>query len=123
MKVATVNFCERCNTMGKSSAMGELNWTPDRNQVRAEGLELCPGCVGDLVAFLAGQPVGAVKNQDRPKAYNHPWEESKSNPLDKLSDADIAEAYLARVAKRETAHELEAAEPLPYPTHADNEEA
>lgn len=104
--MATVNFCERCNTMGKSVAMGtvEIQRFPYET---AEPVEICPGCVQDMVDFMAGKPVGALKDQERPKSYSEPWTETLIDPLAKLSDDELARAYLARVAAQEGVKELQ----------------
>lgn len=99
--VATVNFCERCNTMGKSSAMGSLEiWTGNQSD-HTERFEICPGCVADFVTWRKAESIG-----DRPKSYSEPYSARKADPLADLSDDEIARAYLARVAAREGLNEL-----------------
>ena len=100
--MATVNFCERCNTMGKSLAMGRLGfWTGERNESTRE-FELCPGCVADMVTFLQWKDGQA----ERPKSYSEPYSARATDPLADLTDDEIARAYLARVAARESVNEL-----------------
>ncbi len=90
--VATVNFCERCNTMGKSNAMGILQWAPDQAPGKPmSSMEICPGCVADLVAWLDTE--GVVF--DRPKYYTEPWmAPEKTMMLDDANLDDIVKAYL-----------------------------
>jgi len=98
-----VNFCERCNTMGKSSAMGGLQFWKSPADSMGGPLEICPGCVSDLVTWLKGESIG-----ERPKSYSEPYTEHAADPLADLSDDEIARAYLARVAARESTNELTA---------------
>lgn len=101
--MATVNFCERCNTMGKSSAMGRLRyWTGDHNTAEKE-LEICPGCVEDLMTYLKWEDNQA----ERPKSYSEPYTERAADPLAALSDDELARAYLARVAAQKGVKALE----------------
>jgi hypothetical protein len=101
--VATVNFCERCNTMGKSSAMGRLYFVANLSGESAgKELEICPGCVADAFAFLKWEDGQA----ERPKSYSEPYSERQDDPLAGLSDDELARAYLARVAAQEGLKEL-----------------
>lgn len=103
--VATVNFCERCNTMGKSSAMGSIYFRTDPTDDDRNGFEICPGCVADFIAWKQlGQ---TLEEGSRPKSYSEPYSARKADPLADLSDEQIAAAYLARVAAREGLNELE----------------
>lgn len=104
--MATVNFCERCNTMGKSIAMDSIQITA--GAVWSAPMEICPGCRQDIQDFMDGKPVGAVKDSARPKSYTERWTQRKIDPLASLSDDEIARAYLARVAARESVNELTA---------------
>lgn len=104
--VATVNFCERCNTMGKSSAMGAVSTQECVYNSPVEGKEICPGCVGDLKQFMRGEAVPALADVERPKSYSEPYSERQSDPLAGLSDDELARAYLARVARQEGLNEL-----------------
>lgn len=102
--MASINLCERCGVMAKSTAMGGVqHWlTPAHNMTGPA--ELCPGCVNDFLKFMAGEPAPIG---DRPKAYHKPWEEpAKSDPLAGLSTEQLAAAFLARQAD-EQARELE----------------
>lgn len=69
--VATVNFCERCESMGKSNAMGAVsyNTNPAEGQTR---IEICPGCVGDFMVWLKEDIM-----TDREKAYREPWKKDE----------------------------------------------
>lgn len=104
--VATVNFCERCNTMGKSVAMGSIYFRTDPTDANQNGFEICPGCVADFIAWKkAGEE---LPEGSRPKSYSEPYSAAAADPLADLSDDDIARAYLARVAARESTNELTA---------------
>lgn len=112
--VATVNFCERhsCETMAKSPAMGMVVIVPetagpeviyadavhttDRNTVR---MELCPGCVGELMEWVDAQPAG-----ERPKAYSKPWKR-EAKP-----DVPTSSAELFRLALEASKREMESGE-------------
>lgn len=92
-KVATINMCERCGSMATSTAMGVIQSWDAPGRPSSDPVELCPGCVGDLHAFMAGQTVGVG---DRPKqGYRKPWEEPKSD-LSGISTEDLAKALLTR---------------------------
>lgn len=57
--------------------------------------ELCPGCVGDIVALLNSAPT-----TPREKAYDKPWSEAEAtkseSPLTGLSDAELASELIKR---------------------------
>lgn len=104
--MATVNFCERleCEAMGKSIAMGTLEFrtAPGREERR---LELCPGCVADLVVFLKGLPEGTK----RQRSYSEPWnpEEEKMKDPDEMTSEELAQLYVKKLGE-ETRKILEA---------------
>jgi len=104
--VATVNFCERCNAMGKSNAMDVITVTT--KAVWSGEKEICPGCREDFETFWKGDAVPALADVERPKSYTERWNPDKRDPLADLSDDEIARAYLARVAARESTNELTA---------------
>lgn len=95
--MATVNFCERvgCETMAKSVAMGVINFRTAPNREN-KNIELCPGCVGDLVEFLKSGP-----ETDRPKSYSEPWnpEVRKEKSLAELTSQELAAAYAERLGQ------------------------
>lgn len=98
-RVATINLCGRkgCNAMMTSDAAGVIQlWKrPDDEDSRA--FELCPACVADVVRTLEATDIG-----QREQAYKEPYQEPKSgdsDPLSGLSDADLARAYMRRVAE------------------------
>lgn len=113
-EVATVNFCEKheCETMAKSPAMGlvviipvtsgpeqvyaDAVHTTDRNTVR---LELCPGCVGELMDWVESGPAG-----ERPKAYSKPWERAAKK------DVPTSSSELFRLALEASKREMESGE-------------
>lgn len=103
--MATVNFCERvgCETMAKSVAMGTMQFQTAPTRPYRD-LELCPGCVGDLVEFLKSEPTGK-----RPRSYSEPWnpEEKKEKSLAELSSTELAAAYAQKLSE-ETQKILEA---------------
>lgn len=68
-EVATISMCERvgCGSMSNSTNMGKLNFQTAQDR-EVQRLELCPGCVGELVEFLATEPT-----EERPKAYREAW--------------------------------------------------
>lgn len=116
--VATVNFCERhsCETMAKSPSMGlvviipetagpetvyaDAVHTTDRNTVR---MELCPGCVGELMEWVDALPAGP-----RPKAYSKPWK--KDATAETASVANMASGELFRLALEASKREMEEGE-------------
>jgi hypothetical protein len=67
--VATVNFCERCNSMGQSKAMGALAYRTDATKGDVE-MEICPGCVDDFITWLKSDVMTS-----RERAYMDPWKE------------------------------------------------
>lgn len=87
--VATVNFCEKCTTMGKSDVMGTVVVVPvhgdapgsvytdavNTSDRTIRRLEVCPGCVAELMLWFDAEPVG-----ERPKAYTEPWKPAPKNP-------------------------------------------
>lgn len=75
--VATVNFCERCESMGVSTAMGEINFKTAPGE-KVERKELCPGCISDLMLWFNDITT------TREKAYRHPWK-----PTDETTTGDI----------------------------------
>lgn len=93
--MATVNFCEKhsCEAMGKNTAMGlvviipntsgpenvyaDAVHTTDRNTLR---MELCPGCIGELMDWVDAAPLGERKK------YTEPWKREAPKPT--VSDLD-----------------------------------
>lgn len=87
--MATVNFCERlgCETMAKSPAMGQMSFrTAPGREVKS--LELCPGCVAELVEFLGTGPTG-----DRPRSYSEPWNPEEKKSVEELNSTELAKLY------------------------------
>lgn len=66
-KMSTINFCDRCESMGKSEAMGVISIIPNR-EMGPEEIEICPGCVTD---FMTWRNEDAMT--DRQRAYKEPW--------------------------------------------------
>lgn len=111
--MATVNLCDKCGTMGKSKAMGTVVIVPINDNadvfgdaVRTTGpdtaestyrLEICPGCVQELMEWKAADPKG-----ERPRAYSDPW--SAPKPAQGLADMDSA--TLMRLAIEASGREL-----------------
>lgn len=54
--MSAVNLCERCDSLMLGKAVGSLDLQKSE-EARNERIELCPACIGDLVAFLAEHPV------------------------------------------------------------------
>jgi hypothetical protein len=69
-KVATVNFCERCESMGKSNAMGTVQYIFEPSQGWTS-IECCPGCIAEFMIWRNSEVFG-----DREKAYKHPYTEA-----------------------------------------------
>lgn len=92
--MATVNFCEKhtCEAMGKNTAMGTVVIIPanavDAERIYADAVhttgrdtirkELCPGCIGELMAWLDAAPVNPGNK------YTEPWK-----PAPKTSVTDV----------------------------------
>lgn len=90
--MATVNFCERCNSMGKSSAMGRLSLAPNPSW-RDETKELCPACVKELYAWMAEETFGP-----REKAYQEPYDPNEAETdVDKLTTEELSAALVKRM--------------------------
>lgn len=102
--MSTINMCERegCGAMMKSTAAGLLqaqsNATYGANGAEMGFIfdgELCPGCIGDIVAMLRTAPT-----TPREKAYSKPWTEADApksdSPLTSLTDEELASELLAR---------------------------
>lgn len=66
-QVATVNFCDRCESMGKSHVMGSMSFRTDASK-KDVSKELCPGCIGELMEWLENDITTT-----RQKAYKEPW--------------------------------------------------
>lgn len=93
--MSTISLCDVCETLCKTSIMGtvQLKTAPDQEW---RDLNICPGCVGDIVSTLGNQ------DRTRPEAYKEPYrEEPKSDPTAGLSTEELAAAYLARVAQKD----------------------
>jgi len=95
-KVATVNLCDKCGTMSKSSATGTVVIVPvnDKADVYGDAVrtitgetirkEICPGCVGELMAWLDADPLN-----ERPRAYSDAW----TKPTDPTVPTDSATLF------------------------------
>lgn len=81
--VATVNFCERCESMGKSIVMGTLGYRTDPTKGVKE-LELCPGCVEDFMTWLKEDIMTT-----REKAYKEPWKDGVSGKGEVLTKQNL----------------------------------
>lgn len=104
--VATINLCDRCESMAKSPAMGlvvivpetagpenvyaDAVHTTDRNTVRKD---LCPACVGELMEWVDATP------GPREKAYSRPWKPAPK-PAAPTSSAELF-ALAIEASKRE----------------------
>lgn len=92
--VATVNFCERCESMGKSVAMGAIAYRTDATKGMTE-LEICPGCVDDFMTWLKSDVMTT-----REKAYKQPWTDE--------SEQETKGSILSKETLRNLLRELEA---------------
>lgn len=94
-KVATVNFCERekCQTMGKSSAMGSLLYSISEG-AQSNRIEICPGCVAEFVEWLNAAPT-----DERPRAYQDPYDPKKKSTLDGMSGDELMKMGLEKMRK------------------------
>lgn len=104
--MSTVNLCDRCGTMGKSKAMGTVVIVPVNEKAdvfgdavrtltgKVERMELCPGCVGELMAWKDAE------GGTRPKAYSEPWEPPKDDALP--TDSTTLFRLALEASKRET---------------------
>lgn len=83
-QMAGVQFCDRCESMGKATAMGRLVFHMHPMD-GGKSLELCPGCVGDMVDFLEHDVM-----TEREKGYREPYQPGDKTPEEKgdfLTDA------------------------------------
>lgn len=71
MHVSTINFCDRCESMGKSEAMGTIEIQPSVNH-NAEKAEYCPGCIQDFMDWKTSDVMTT-----RERAYKEPWTEQE----------------------------------------------
>lgn len=114
--MATVNFCERCNTLGKSLVMGIVSQRDYPGSAGGTDAEICPGCVSDFHKFMNGEPVEG-KPFTRPQSYTKAYEPHSEDPTADLSDDELARAYLRRVAGEDAVKALterpQDDEPLP----------
>jgi hypothetical protein len=65
--MSAINICDRCASLMTGRAIGTLSIEKAPTEY-AERKEICPACVGELVAFLAEKPV-----RDRGTAYTEPY--------------------------------------------------
>lgn len=72
--MATVNFCDRCESMGKADAMGRLTYMTDITQLPKD-VEICPGCVGDFMEWLESDIMTT-----RERGYRKPWKKEEKEP-------------------------------------------
>ena len=93
--MSSINLCERegCPSMMKGNAVGLValvtSSEPDAERIQ---IEVCPGCVLDLVTLLRTKPTS-----DREGAYREPYQ----GPVEvKESEDDIADRFAAKVAQR-----------------------
>ena len=64
--MAGINMCERCDSLVTSNAAGKVGIV-ENYQDPGRRHDLCPPCVGDLVAWMAEKP---VREQ---RAYREPY--------------------------------------------------
>lgn len=104
--VATINLCDRCESMAKSPAMGLVVIVPatdgpemvyadsvqttDRDTVR---MDLCPACVAELMEWKDADP------GFREKAYSKPWKKD-DRPKGQPSSSELF-ALAIEASKRE----------------------
>lgn len=70
--MSAVNLCDRCNAFALGKAIGEVLVSPAPNSYyegTQKKMELCPECVGELMAFL-----DADVKREGTKAYKEPWQ-------------------------------------------------
>lgn len=82
--MATINLCERCESMGKSLAMGYLEYRTDPSK-GMEQIELCPGCVEDFMIWLKTD----VEMASRQKAYKEPWRPDNSDDGEIIAKTEL----------------------------------
>lgn len=98
--VATVNFCERCDSMGKSNVMGKIQYRTDPSQ-DLQQIEICPGCVGEFMSWLTDPLMGS-----RERAYREPWSPEDTAP--ESSGEIVTDTVIKQIAaavKKELADE------------------
>ena len=66
--MATISMCDRCGNMGLSSAIGTLVFHSGPN-ARTEKRELCPECVGEIMAWL-----GETPERENRVAFREEWQ-------------------------------------------------
>ena len=73
--MASINMCERCPSMATGNAIGELSLiTSGEYNGEAIKMELCPGCIGEIVAFVEMKP------EREHSAYRNAWKRPVIDP-------------------------------------------
>lgn len=56
--MASITMCDRCNRLGKGTALGALSYRTNLSDARTRAIskELCPDCVRELIAWLNTRP-------------------------------------------------------------------
>ncbi len=95
--MASVNLCDRegCKSMVQGAALGLVALVTASDHKAAERIEreICPGCVGDVMALLNTAPVS-----ERQPAYREPWKRPEErDPMDAATSEQLAAALLTKL--------------------------
>lgn len=96
-QMASINLCDRhkCGAMSKNNVMGMLILIPDvsgpekiyadavhTNDRNTRRLEICPGCVGELVDWIDQTPA----HEPNGKGYTEAWKPAPKATADRIND-------------------------------------
>lgn len=99
--MASVNICDRCNSMVKGVALGLVQVVNSSEPgTERTGYEVCPACIEDVLVLMGSKP----EEGTRKAAYSEPFRPAQKG-LTKSNVDELAELMLEKLRREQKAIE------------------